>query len=76
MAATSNAETRESVRRIVDVPGIADYLRISLRHVRRLIAERRIPHYKVGHLIRFDLDEIDTWFDATHRGPDGDRPAA
>ena len=31
------------------------------RHIRRLVAERRIPYIKWGHLLRFDPDEIDQW---------------
>jgi excisionase family DNA binding protein len=39
------------------------------RHVRRLVSERRIPHIKVGGLVRFDLDDIDRWLDNNQRGP-------
>jgi excisionase family DNA binding protein len=35
------------------------------RHVRRLVAERRIPFYKAGAKLVFDLDEIDDWIEAT-----------
>ena len=56
-------------RPLVDVGGIAAYLGTSERHVRRLVAERRIPHTKVGGLVRFKLDDIDLWLAASQRGP-------
>jgi excisionase family DNA binding protein len=56
-------------RALVDIAGIARYLASSERHVKRLVAERRIPHHKVGHFVRFDLDDIDEWLRSTRRGP-------
>ena len=51
-------------RPLLDIPGCADYIASSVRHVRRMVAERTIPHYKVGHFVRFDPDEIDEWLAA------------
>lgn len=34
---------------------------MSVRHVRRLVYERRIPYVKWGHLVRFDVDEVNAW---------------
>lgn len=62
-------------RELLDTRGVAKYIASSVRHVRRLVAERRIPHYKVGHFLRFDREEIDVWLDEHRRGP-GDAPAA
>jgi hypothetical protein len=31
--------------------------------VRRLVAERRIPYIKLGHLLRFDPAQIDEWLE-------------
>jgi excisionase family DNA binding protein len=76
MTATSTDDNRRPGRRPpLDVPGLAAYLNVSIRHVRRLVSERRVPHHKVGHLVRFDPDEIDVWFNENRRGP-GDAPAA
>ena len=47
-------------------------LAVGERHVRRLIAERRIPYVKWGHLLRFDLAAIREWLEAA-RQPAGDR---
>ena len=55
--------------RYTDVCGIAQHLAISERHVRRLVLERRIPHLKVGSLLRFEFDEVDAWVETLRRGP-------
>lgn len=57
---------------LVDVETLARGLGVGTRHVRRLVAERRIPFVKVGKLVRFDLVEIATWLDA-HRVETRDR---
>lgn len=41
-----------------DVEAVATRLGVQVRHVRRLVAERRIPFIKWGHLLRFDPAEI------------------
>jgi len=55
-------------RPLLDITGVADYLGVSVRHVRRLVAERRIPFIKWGSILHFDPDEIDAWIDE-HRQP-------
>ena len=47
--------------RLVSIEEIAAHLGVSVRHVRRLVFERRIPYVKWGHLIRFDIDEVVAW---------------
>ena len=41
--------------RMLDVVGLAARLGVTERFVRRLVHERRIPFYKVGSLVRFDV---------------------
>lgn len=48
-------------RSLMDLPAVAERLGVNHRHIRRLVAERRIPYLKWGHLLRFDPDEIDQW---------------
>jgi len=48
---------------------VARRLGLKERHVRRLVAERRIPLIKWGHLLRFDPDEIEHWIDEARRAP-------
>lgn len=54
-------------RNLIDIAGVAERLGVTERHVRRLIAGRRIPFIKWGHLIRFDPDEVDRWIDEARR---------
>jgi excisionase family DNA binding protein len=46
---------------MLDVPGLADYLAVSEKFVRRLVDQRRIPFRKVGRLVRFDPAEVAQW---------------
>jgi excisionase family DNA binding protein len=47
--------------RLVDIGEVAVHLGVSVRHVRRLVAERRIPYVKWGNLLRFDPLEVSSW---------------
>jgi excisionase family DNA binding protein len=49
--------------RLLDVEGVAEELSTSVRHIRRLVHERRIPVVRVGRLIRFDPADIEVWLD-------------
>jgi len=55
--------------RLLTVAELADHLGVDIRHIRRLVAERRIPFIKWGHLLRFDPAEIDTWIDSYRHHP-------
>ena len=50
------------------IDAVAARLGVPIRHVRRLVAERRIPYVKWGARLHFDLTEIDEWVDR-HRTP-------
>ncbi|MHB1554883.1 MAG: helix-turn-helix domain-containing protein [Acidimicrobiales bacterium] len=61
---------------LVRLDEVAKALCVTERHLRRLIAERRIPFVKVGYFIRFDPHEIARWVTAHRvevRGPQGRR---
>ncbi len=53
--------------RLVDIDAVAARLGVQVRHVRRLVFERRIPFLKWGHLLRFDPAEIEGWLDTVRR---------
>jgi excisionase family DNA binding protein len=53
----------ERAQRLIDLEEVARRLEVNQRHVRRLVAERRIPFVKWGHLLRFDPVSIDAWVD-------------
>lgn len=55
-------------RPLMEIDKTAEYLGVSVRHVRRLVAEGRIPYIKWGSKLHFDPDELDAWVDE-HRHP-------
>jgi excisionase family DNA binding protein len=48
---------------LLTIDQLAEQLNVSIRHVRRLVAERRVPYLKVGKFVRFDPAEIAGWLD-------------
>jgi excisionase family DNA binding protein len=49
----------------MDIEAVAQRLGVGVRHVRRLVTEKRIPYRKWGHLLRFESQEIEEWIEAT-----------
>ncbi len=47
---------------------LAAWLNTSVRHLRRLVDEDRIPFRKVGYFVRFDPAEISAWLDGQGNG--------
>jgi excisionase family DNA binding protein len=54
---------------LVDIEWVAKRLGVTVRHIRRLVAEKRIPIVKWGHLVRFDPQEVELWIDDARRPP-------
>jgi excisionase family DNA binding protein len=59
---------------LLDTDEVAMALRVTPRHVRRLVAERRIPFVKVGRFVRFDPGELDVWLDQQRVAPERHTP--
>jgi excisionase family DNA binding protein len=47
--------------RLCSIDEAAEHLGVSVRFVRRLVAERRIRHMKVGRYVRFDRTDLDAF---------------
>jgi excisionase family DNA binding protein len=62
-----DTNTEMERRTLLDIEGVAARLGVTVRHVRRLVADRRIPYLKWGHLLRFDPAEIEAWLDEARR---------
>jgi excisionase family DNA binding protein len=60
---TAPSAVRPEVPELLDGPGLATRLGITERHVRRLVAERRIPFVKVGRFVRFDPFAVSAWLE-------------
>jgi excisionase family DNA binding protein len=48
---------------LIDIESLAAWLGTSVRHVRRLVVDKRVPYVKVGHFVRFHPHEIVEWID-------------
>jgi excisionase family DNA binding protein len=59
----------ETVRPLVDSVEAAMFLRKGRNSVYILAREGKIPHYRVGGSVRFDLDELRAWLQENRRGP-------
>jgi excisionase family DNA binding protein len=68
MSITRRTDTPR-LARLLTIDQVADALGVDVRHVRRLVHERRIPYIKWGHLLRFDPADIAAWVDAYRRQP-------
>ena len=67
MATTTTSS--DELPRLLTIAALAEHLGVDVRHIRRLVAERRIPFIKWGHLLRFDPTEIAAWLDQNRRHP-------
>ncbi|MGB9111481.1 MAG: helix-turn-helix domain-containing protein [Acidimicrobiales bacterium] len=63
--------TAEQLRfpELVDIGTLARLLAVDERYVRRMVQERRVPTFKVGRLVRFDLADIREWVKEQRRAP-------
>ncbi len=53
----------------MDQIALAERLGITVRHVRRLVAERRVPFVRVGRFIRFDPAAVAEWLQGSTVSP-------
>lgn len=52
------------VPQLLTMDELAERLNVTRRHVRRLVAERRVPFLKIGKFVRFDAAEVGAWLDS------------
>ncbi len=76
MTGTATASNHDNPPKpgLMDITAVAARLGVSVRRVRRLVHERRIPYIKWGHLIRFDPADIEPWIDSARREAASDDP--
>ena len=53
----------EALPRLLSIDQLAEHLGVTPRHVRRLVAEKRVPYLKWRRFVRFDPSEIAAWLD-------------
>jgi excisionase family DNA binding protein len=57
------------VPKLLTMDELAERLGVTHRHVRRLVAEKRVPYLKVGRFIRFDPAQIAAWLERSRVSP-------
>jgi excisionase family DNA binding protein len=61
--------TTDPLPHLLTIDELADHLSVTVRHIRRLIAERHVPYVKVGKFVRFDTADIACWLDSARQPP-------
>jgi excisionase family DNA binding protein len=54
---------------LLDLENAAERLSITTRHLRQLVADRKLRHYKVGGRLRFDRADLDAFLISGRREP-------
>ena len=50
-------------KKICNLKELSDYLQISISQIRKLVREKKIPYFRIGNRIKFDINEINKWID-------------
>ena len=69
-AVAQMAKRRRLEPAYVDADVVAAYLGIGRTKVYDMAARGDIPHYRIGRLVKFRLEEIDRWMGQQHEGPE------
>ena len=48
-------------KEICDIKKLSTYLKISESEIRKLVREKKIPHFRLNSAIRFDINTINKW---------------
>ncbi len=67
-AVSPRSENMTARSQLLTIDEAAERLNVSVRFVRRLVAERRVPYLKIGKFVRFDQDDLDSWIAAQRVG--------
>ena len=54
-------------KKLLTITDISTYLSIKQKTLYAKVESGEIPHYRIGHLIRFRLDDINAWLDGCRR---------
>ena len=50
-------------KEICDIQTLSSYLKVSVSEVRKLVRENKVPYFRVGNRLRFDLKKINNWLE-------------
>lgn len=59
---------RQDEKKLLTILEISSYLSIKQKTLYAKVESGEIPHYRIGHLVRFRLDEINAWLEGCRRG--------
>lgn len=48
---------------IMSLKELSSNLKISISEIRKLVRERRIPHFRIGNRIYFKVESINLWIE-------------
>ena len=51
------------IKEIYDIQDLSSYLKISVSEIRKLVREKRIPYFRIGNRLRFDIKNINIWIE-------------
>jgi len=52
------------MKRLLNINEVSEYLGISIKTLYQWTSQRRIPHFKQGNMISFDIEELDKFIKA------------
>lgn len=61
MQAPQHPTAPHEAGRLLDVPGVASWLGLSEKQVRKAVEHGHIPVTRIGRRVYFDIVEIDKW---------------
>ena len=50
-------------KNICDIKELSLYIKTSIPEIRKLVREKKIPYFRVGNRIKFDINEINKWLE-------------
>ena len=54
--------------RLMTIQEVAEYLQCSVSTLRRWVRRGKVPHYRMGKMVRFRRSELDAWLIAFQEG--------
>ena len=51
------------MKKICNLKDISIYLNMSESTIRKFVREKRIPYFRIGYRIKFNLEKIDEWLE-------------
>ena len=48
-------------KEICNINDLSSYLKVSVSEIRKLVRQNKIPHFRVGNRIKFDINSINLW---------------